>query len=404
VKKYNQIIKNFSYLAVIQTLSLILPFITYPYLVYTLGMDTYGKIIYYQTIILLFGILINFGFNISAVKSIAEAVDDCNKVNDIYSSILLIKITLFLFVCLALYTGTVLIELDNTLLWACTFLLVNELFVPQWYFQAIEKLKILAITTFFIKIITVILTFLIISNTSDYLLLPLINGGGFIATAIILNLISYRYGIRLSVPNVQVVLENFKSSFYLFVTSAVITVKNKLDIVIIGAFLGKESVTIYDFAQKVSNLSMMPINIINNAVFARMAKTKDLELLKKVIIFSLIGTSVYTAINMAILPYVVNYILNGNQIALDIARIMLLSTIIFSVSLPLAQNVLIVFNYSNLHLIGMISTTIVYLVCISILYFTNELGSVYNLAAVTVLVYLYELIYRVILVKRKGLL
>lgn len=64
----------------------------------------------------------------------------------------------------------------------CPYFLLtfNELLLPIWFFQGIEKMKYIAIVNLSARLLFVVAIFLFIHNQEDYLLVPLLNGIGTI--------------------------------------------------------------------------------------------------------------------------------------------------------------------------------------------------------------------------------
>lgn len=93
--KHKTLIENFSSLTVFQILNLLLPLLTYPYLIRVLGIEIYGLVVFAQAIIGYLLILVGFGFNISATKEISIHRDNKDKLSEIASSVLTIKAGLF---------------------------------------------------------------------------------------------------------------------------------------------------------------------------------------------------------------------------------------------------------------------------------------------------------------------
>ena len=91
------LISNFSYVALLQILNILIPLFTYPYLIRVLSADIYGKIVYAQSVIAFFTIAIAFGFEISGVKAVAE-----NR-NDLFNNPLWIYLSYYKFNCLMIY-------------------------------------------------------------------------------------------------------------------------------------------------------------------------------------------------------------------------------------------------------------------------------------------------------------
>jgi PST family polysaccharide transporter len=50
-KRYQVLIYNFSYLSALQLFSIIVPLVTYPYLIGVLGSERYGMIVYSEAVI-----------------------------------------------------------------------------------------------------------------------------------------------------------------------------------------------------------------------------------------------------------------------------------------------------------------------------------------------------------------
>ncbi len=192
-----KVIENFSYLSVLQILNMLIPLIVFPYLIRILGGDIYGLVIYAQAIIGYFVVLINFGFNITATKEISINKDNKEKLNRIISSVLILKAILFLISFLILTTLIIVIPefrehklLFYLTLWMCIY----EFIFPVYFFQGIEEMKYITIITIISRTIFLGLIFLMVKESEDYLLVPIINGMGAIIAGIISQYIVIKRG------------------------------------------------------------------------------------------------------------------------------------------------------------------------------------------------------------------
>ncbi|MDZ7817337.1 MAG: oligosaccharide flippase family protein [Aliarcobacter sp.] len=86
-----KLLSNFFSLSSIQLVSYILPIITIPYLVRVLGVEKFGLIAFAQAIIQYFIIFTDYGFGLSATKEIAQENGNKKKINQIFSSVIIIK-------------------------------------------------------------------------------------------------------------------------------------------------------------------------------------------------------------------------------------------------------------------------------------------------------------------------
>lgn len=102
----NRIIaKNTGYLTIIECVRIFMPFVALPYIIRTVGMEKYGMVALAQTIIQYFSVVINFGLDISAVKDVSVHRSDKLALNRIVSTVLFIKLLLFLLCSFVLLIG-----------------------------------------------------------------------------------------------------------------------------------------------------------------------------------------------------------------------------------------------------------------------------------------------------------
>lgn len=94
--KNKKVITNLFSLTSIQLLNYLLPLITMPYLVSTVGMAGYGLLSFAQATMQYFILLTDYGFNIIGTQKIALAKDDVRKRNQIFNEIIMTKFCLLL--------------------------------------------------------------------------------------------------------------------------------------------------------------------------------------------------------------------------------------------------------------------------------------------------------------------
>ncbi|MES2397287.1 MAG: oligosaccharide flippase family protein [Bacteroidota bacterium] len=294
-KTHKSIIENFSYLSALQVFNMILPLITYPYLISVLGKETYGLVIFAQAIIGYLLILVNFGFNISATREISIHRDNQVKLNEIISSILIIKGILFF--CSLIILSVLMYILPQAhgvkiLFYLSMYLCLYEWIFPVWYFQGIEKMKYITFITLISRLIFLALIFLLIQSSEDYLFLPIINGiGAIIAGILSLYIVFFKHKIQFHFQSVRILFKYFKGSTPIFISNVSIGLYVSTNKVLIGTFLGMGEVAYYDLAEKVVSILKIPQVILGQVLFPKISKDQNIVFVKKIFKTSIIVNS-----------------------------------------------------------------------------------------------------------------
>ena len=138
------ILANFSYLSLLQVFAILFPLLTYPYLLRVIGLELYGVIIFAQSIINYVSLVINFPGSICRSEERGDLQARIREIVRIITSIYWCKFILWL-VCLVLYLSVISMVPffeDHYWVYVLSFLLTfNELLLPIWFFQGIEKMK-----------------------------------------------------------------------------------------------------------------------------------------------------------------------------------------------------------------------------------------------------------------------
>ena len=137
--------------------------------------------------------LVNFGFDLPATKAIALNVEDKKSLQKTLSCVFTAKFYLFIFASVILMFLCVFIPLFRSnypLFLICFSQIISFIIFPQWYFQAIQKMKIVTYIQLGLKLLSLPAIFLIIKNADDLNIYALIVSlssvlGGIIAFLII---------------------------------------------------------------------------------------------------------------------------------------------------------------------------------------------------------------------------
>ena len=246
------ILSNYIYLMLLQGANFLLPLIILPYLIHTLGIEKFGVVMIATSFITFFNILVDFGFNISATREVSIIREDKVKLSDFFWTIMFIKLMLLFLSFLIL---TVLVFLipklrNEALVYIFTFgIVIGQALFPAWFFQGIEKMRVITIVNVTAKVIFTILIFLFIKKPEHYLYVPVLNSLGFIIAGLLGFFISLRY-IHLRKPVYKNIKSFTKESSFLFFSNFSANLYTSANTFIVGMFAGNFLAGIYSSMEK----------------------------------------------------------------------------------------------------------------------------------------------------------
>lgn len=383
------LIQNFSYLSAIQLLNMLIPLITYPYLIRVVGMNVYGLVVFAQAVVGYLIILVGFGFHISATKEISIYREDKEKLSEIFSSVLIIKSGLLLLAFLILGCLIFIIPEANEnkslfflSMWGCIY----DLLFPIWYFQGIERMKYITYITLISRLIFLVLIFVLIHSSDDFLLIPIINGvGAIIAGSISLYIILVRHRIQFKFQSFKKLKFYFDDSVLIFISNMSSSLYINTNKIILGSFFSMSEVAIYDLAEKLTNLMKMPIQLFGQTIYPKIVKSKDLNFLVKSFKFSLFMASGIYIISTILAPFIIK-IVGGNNLILatPVFRILIISIIPVLFSLFLNNLILIPWGFNKEYFKTRLFSNTLYIIIITSLIYFKEIN-MYLLSATYVI-------------------
>lgn len=401
LKHHKKIIENFSYLSVLQILSMITPLITYPYLVKTLGEVMYGTVVFAQAVVTYFNILVVFGFNFTAARDVSQYRDDTKKLSEIVSAVTIIK-TLFLIVSLLLISVYMLYvsQIDYTLYYFSFWICLNEILFPSWFFQGKEEMKYITFINLGIRLLFIAMIFIFIKSPNDYLYFPLLNGIAVVlAGAVSFVLLYKKYKVRLTVVPIRTLVEYVKSSYHLFISNVSIQIYVNANKIIIGSFLGMREVTYYDLAEKITNMGKVPQSMISQVLYPKISLEKNGSFLRKVLKGTIL-MNVFLYLMVFLFSNQIVAYFGGNETVL---RILFLTVPIIGISNVLMVLTLLPFGYNKAFTRIVFLSAFFYLLIVLILYGFSAI-SLYTLTATNIIVESLVSIIAYIYVKRKKII
>lgn len=254
-----------------------MPLIILPYLMVVLGAKSYGYIGFALSFVQYLVLVVDFGFNFSATKRIAQCRDDRDKMNRIFWSVVWAKTALLLacsLVMLLLICVVPTFGLYGKAI-VCTYPMVaGSTFTFMWMFQGIGKVKHMAVINTLSKLLLLPLIFVFVRTPDDFLLAAMLQSMVYVLSAVVSNLYLWRMGV-VGRPFVSWsgMSEEFRDSLPLFVSSASSSIYTQLFVVILGFYCTEEAVGRYAAAERVMRcLCFGLFTPLNQAFFPRISK------------------------------------------------------------------------------------------------------------------------------------
>jgi len=388
VIKHKKLIENFSSLSVFQMLNILLPLISYPYLIRVLGKETYGLVLFAQAVIGYLLILVGFGFEISATKEISIYRENKEKLSEIVSSVFIIKGVFFFLALLVLSISLYFIprakgneSLFLLTMWIC----LSDFMLPIWYYQGIEKMKYITYITVVSRFFFVLMIFIFIESSSDYLLVPIINGlGALIAGIISLIIIFKRHNVRFKLQSSDIVLYYLKESVPIFLSNVSVRLYVSTNRVVIGAYLGMSDLSYYDLGEKIVSILKTPQSIISQALFPKISKDKNINFVKKGLKISLFLNFFLALVAVAFSKNIV-VLLAGEEMlpSVIVVNLLALSVPIIAISNVIGIQILIPFGKVKVYSRIIFASGIIYLCQMFLVWLLWNIN-IYSLATITV--------------------
>lgn len=262
---------NVASLFSVQVANFLLPLLTVPYVVRIIGPDKLGLLNFSQAYVTYFSLLINYGFDMAAVRVIAANREDTEATNRIFSQVMAGKALLW---ALSVVVFTV-VTLSNPEfkghlgLHICTFLVcIGTVLSPFWLYQAMEDLGRVAMFNLAVKLIFSLSVLLLIRKADDYVYQNLaISVSQILVSVAALYVAVRRFKIKFAWPTGPELRNRFKEDRTLFFSSVMITIYASSNVFILGLLSLPYNVGIYAAGTRLEGMAESFVGLALNQAF-----------------------------------------------------------------------------------------------------------------------------------------
>lgn len=292
MSKSNRIVRNTAMLYLMNIAKLIFPLITQAYLARVLDPEGGFAVYTYvrSSVMTYVQLVIDFGFLLSATRAIAQVREDSAQVGRIVGHVMAGKGLLSLAALTVLAIMSLFIPLlrQNPLYTALSFLqAATTIFLVDFLFHGLERMHVITIRYFITRVITVALTFLLIQDDSDLLLIPTLEIIGNLAAIGWVWWEIRRCRIPVRFRSWRETFTMLRESFVYFLSDIASTAFGALNTLIIGIVMTGRDVSVWGVAMIFVSAVQMMYNPITNSIYPHMVREKSLGVIKKVLVIFL---------------------------------------------------------------------------------------------------------------------
>jgi PST family polysaccharide transporter len=394
----NAVVRNTIYLGLLKGAELILPLITFPYLVRVLGPENFGLIAFSVAINAYFVLFTDYGFSLSATRKISIERQNQGVINNIYSSVMSIKLISLIvcFLVLLLLISIVPRLHEHFYVYLLSFgAVIGNVLFPIWLYQGFEQMRYITILNLASKVIYLVLVFSLITKAEHFWMVPALNGSLSIVFGLFaLVFAQRRFGLTFSWPSLSHLITALKDGWYVFQSKLSINVYTASTTVILGFFAGNTAVGFYSAGEKIVKAAQSLYAPFGQAIYPYVCKmmaeseSAALALIRKVSVW--VGMSMLM-VSLALFfsaEWLVQVIL-GDAFEQSIVVVKVLAFLPFIVALSNIYGIQTLLNmgYQKTFSIVLLAASILG-VCLSVplVYFYSGIGSAIVVLSVEVFV------------------
>lgn len=268
LKKYLSPLLN---IGLYQAINLATPFLILPLQIKNIVPKGLADVFYYQAIFTFIGVFVAFGLNQNGTRLLAK-INSRNDQLKLLFQVSVIKLFIYLSSTLLISFFILTVKsFDYLILFlVCSWPIMLDILIPEWYYQGIKKTKIIFQKIATVKVILILGNIFLLPHFNKPIIVPILNVTGILFVFILS--IKQEHIIHLKTNNSalfdkQGIIKNLRDSLHFFsvnISSKIYLSSGKL---VIGSFAPGNMIIIYEVLEKILNLLKVPNTIINQVFF-----------------------------------------------------------------------------------------------------------------------------------------
>ena len=366
--KQKSLIKNSAFYMVYNVLNMLFPFLTSMYIARVLLPVAIGEVTYANNIVCYFSILAFLGIPTYGLREVANARDDKERLNKLFSELYIINGISTAVFSLAYYAMIFIIPAfrEHLLLHCLVGLnVVLNAFSISWLFEGLEEFSYMSVKNTIVKIVAFVLLVLFVRSENDtiiYVCISLLGTCG----SYFFNMFYSRRFVRFTLKGLNL-KRHMKSIFMMVTVNLAIEIYTLVDKTMLGSMMTKDHVAFYTYASAINRVGLSFTSTLTTVLVPRISYYYEIG--KKEEFNKLLTKGLKTILVLAI-PIVVGIQFTSRYIicllygeayitSVYVERVLAMTMIISPIGYLLGSRVMLVSNQEHKMIIAVASGAVV---------------------------------------------
>ena len=220
-------------------------------------------------------LLCALGIPIYGVSEIAKVKNEKNKLNKLFTELIVIHVIItllvLLFYVLAIYYIPILYN-DRHFYLVGILLILSNVFLVEWYFQGIGDFKFITIRNLILKSVLTTIVFFVVKDKYDVLKYFTL----IVLLSVFNSIINFWYSLKTITLDFSIKMIDLKKHlvplFYIFSSIAFISIYTFLDTIMLGLMTNETTVGLYTTGLKLSRIPMLIVGALGVVLIPKLAE------------------------------------------------------------------------------------------------------------------------------------
>lgn len=258
----------------LQVVSNLLPLVTVPYMIRTLGLDGYGKVGVALAVNQYLLLITEYGFTLSASREAARKQDNRLALSELFWNVQSAKLLLVLLALVVLILAVTFVPLfrdEDQLIYLGFVIVLGNFLSPVWLFLGKDAMPSLLVLYLLPRLLAIPAIFVLVRGPGDAPIAITMQGVPILITGVLACLYALRREwIEPSMPNWSNTRAQLRKAWPLFVASVSSSLYGTSTPIVLGILAGPSSVGAFVAAEKIKVAALSLVTPVTQVMFPRL--------------------------------------------------------------------------------------------------------------------------------------